>query len=629
MSALTDPKSVLLESDDDDTEDVTAGSMHAFFDKDQPRWPDNAPGGLGGQWRGDSSIVEGAKKSLKKITPTKAIYRATIPDGEVVAQRGDERMRWDQSIKKFHHEKRSGGDWKSSKTLNKKQAYEQVKSGDWHEAEGETPKAEVTPRAGTFIGNVPDTHQNAQPQADGSLKSAYDAGYTTEKVIDKGKTAEKTEQIKLSDGRQAIKKTFKPWILYQSGETQVRKEVLASEVARTLGIPYDAEGVGQYSVVTTHFPGVDGDEYLKSGGSLDSAIHTESGKKIGILDWLIKMRDRTADGDNWRVTPDGKIMPIDHGEAFGEKEGRTTSPFAKYWIGMGPEGAIDPKITSADIEGLRPKLEALKDSFTQSKKWGDDERKWHADLMSRFDRLEQSVAEVTPRAGNVSETHKNAKPLPASRSAAHDLLDFNASEEHMNQGQSPDVVSAAKKRRDEYASRGPMQKKIADFVEEWTGQDSIDKLNELRKKLKTSHKDVVAEAMDGPAAPKLYRGTKMSPSKFFDLKNGDKLDLRGLSSFSEDDTHIEGFGGTQGSHGTIIELTDAHGLPIEGISNSPYEREWLVPGKIEVTGKSTRPSKVSLNKHTKPLMLHVIHAKWSPTTPSDKSATPIAEPSTP
>ena len=136
-----------------------------------------------GQWTDTpgSGLGKEISKALKKITPTKAIYRATIPDGEVVAQRGDERMRWDAGAKKFHHEKREGAGWKSQKTLNKKQAYEQVKSGDWHEAEGGAPKTEVQPRAGTFIGNVPETHQNAKPHVEPTPKvdTSNDPNFTT------------------------------------------------------------------------------------------------------------------------------------------------------------------------------------------------------------------------------------------------------------------------------------------------------------------------------------------------------------------------------------------------------------------------------------------------------------------
>jgi hypothetical protein len=111
-----------------------------------------------GQWtETPGGGVSGVVKALKKFTPTKAIHRATIPDGEVVAQRGNERMRWDQSTKKFLHEKRKGDAWGRGKPLTKKQAYDKVKTGDWQ-------APEVEPRAGTFIGNVPETHQNARPQ---------------------------------------------------------------------------------------------------------------------------------------------------------------------------------------------------------------------------------------------------------------------------------------------------------------------------------------------------------------------------------------------------------------------------------------------------------------------------------
>jgi hypothetical protein len=172
--------------------DLTAG-----FDEHEPRWPKGAPGGKGGEWRDDTPGVPSV--SLPKVTPTKAIYRAQIPHDEVVAvsAAGTTRMRWDQSQKKFIRERKSGDGWAHQKTLNKKQAYDQLKNeDDWHAPGGlpapSTPTApkksvtkKVTPDSDGPISGVdysdPALGESAHAK---EILSMLDLGYTPQQVVE-------------------------------------------------------------------------------------------------------------------------------------------------------------------------------------------------------------------------------------------------------------------------------------------------------------------------------------------------------------------------------------------------------------------------------------------------------------
>lgn len=184
------PVEILSPSDGND--DVTAG-----FDSHEPRWPKDAPGGKGGEWRDDTPGLPSV--SLPKVVPTKAIYRAQIPHDEVVAVSagGTTRMRWDQSQKKFIRERKSGDGWAHQKTLNKKQAYDQLKNeDDWHSpGVSLTPLTPITPKKSAV--------KKATPESDGPISgvdyadsalgesahakeilSMLDLGYTPQQVVE-------------------------------------------------------------------------------------------------------------------------------------------------------------------------------------------------------------------------------------------------------------------------------------------------------------------------------------------------------------------------------------------------------------------------------------------------------------
>lgn len=75
------------------------------------------------------------------VSPTKAIYRSGISHNETVAEtsNGSQRLRWDADHKKFALESRgANGEWNTTETLSKKNAYERVKSGGWFTPTGVT-----------------------------------------------------------------------------------------------------------------------------------------------------------------------------------------------------------------------------------------------------------------------------------------------------------------------------------------------------------------------------------------------------------------------------------------------------------------------------------------------------------
>lgn len=56
---------------------------------------------------------------------------------------------------------------------------------------------------------------------------------------------------------------------------------------------------------------------------------------MGVLDWLIRNRDRHA--QNWIVGADGAVSPIDHGITYFSTTGADRdvplSPFSRYGLG--------------------------------------------------------------------------------------------------------------------------------------------------------------------------------------------------------------------------------------------------------------------------------------------------------
>lgn len=159
------------------------------------------------------------------------------------------------------------------------------------------------------------------------------------------------------------------------------------------------------------------------------------------------------------------------------------------------------------------------------------------------------------------------------------------------------TIDEAIANRDEYAARGPVEAEIAELAARWTGAGdprgeiltAEEQRGSIAEDVSSGKFDRALDAMrDGAPAPKLlYRGVDAVRRDQADLIRslvvGDTYDLDrfGFSSFTEREewaTHMGG-AGTK----LIIELEDGRGLPITGISNTPFEREWLLNGRLRVS----------------------------------------------
>lgn len=169
------------------------------------------------------------------------------------------------------------------------------------------------------------------------------------------------------------------------------------------------------------------------------------------------------------------------------------------------------------------------------------------------------------------------------------------------------AATQAKANRAEYRKLGLVENKIGQFVELWTG---ISTQTKLKKEITKGEWDEVVEAArSGITAPTLYRGFSLKkakptakksnlahqtflgdPDKFIaELQPGKELDLGGISAFTEDQEHAETFGDV-----TFV-MTNGRGIPIETISNTPFEHEWLLTGKMRVESVEKKGKKYTVH----------------------------------
>lgn len=150
------------------------------------------------------------------------------------------------------------------------------------------------------------------------------------------------------------------------------------------------------------------------------------------------------------------------------------------------------------------------------------------------------------------------------------------------------AMDQARKNRELYAKRGDIHAKIAELASEWTAaHKSV--LAKVRREVLDGDRPEIAQAMrNGTKAPDLYRGMRGSDDEFVnmvsDMKVGDSVDLRGVSSFTDDKNWGQTFADNDGQASSVLmTVKNARGLPMDRISNSPGESEWLVTGQLRIT----------------------------------------------
>jgi DNA topoisomerase-1 len=267
-----------------------------------------------------------------------------------------------------------------------------------------------------------------------ALKSAFDGGVTEGAELGGGHANLSIKRVTLSDGSEAVLK-----VPQDAGEH--RREVVAGVVQNALGIDGYTADVGDGRLLTTFVGGEPGGSWTgkgnftgfqigsgldvadgvvvgTGGGAVDpnflaqkngvDAATLPGGREIGVLDWLIRNRDRH--GMNWMVTPEGRVAPIDHGLTFFGVEGADRDipmgPFAAHWLGLdqkptsrpargksntdgmkikGSKARLRPQVSKAYVAEVRRRMEASRTEFSDAE--------WEG-LMVRLDMLESAAPET-------------------------------------------------------------------------------------------------------------------------------------------------------------------------------------------------------------------------------------------
>lgn len=159
------------------------------------------------------------------------------------------------------------------------------------------------------------------------------------------------------------------------------------------------------------------------------------------------------------------------------------------------------------------------------------------------------------------------------------------------------TASEARANRKRFAELGPAQAQVADLVAHWTGGSGTWKPDAVEQGLKDGKYDLAVDAIGGGGpTPKLYRGmfaTDVETEEWMtNLKAGDTHALRDVSSFSESRKRAQVRAENDEGASMLLEVDPGgKGLPIAGISNEPDELEWLMNGRLRITGvqQTTEP----------------------------------------
>lgn len=161
---------------------------------------------------------------------------------------------------------------------------------------------------------------------------------------------------------------------------------------------------------------------------------------------------------------------------------------------------------------------------------------------------------------------------------------------------------------DEFMSQSPMHANFTYGVRSWTGgQNQIDRLREATSGPYLAHRDAMVTVMSDalPTETTLYRGMGVADREMRDavaaLKPGDVMSTRLASSFTSNESwagrfrgpgmdpeSVEEYGIDTGGlplldwDGVLLRMDGGRAVPIEKISNTPKEQEWLVGRDLRV-----------------------------------------------
>lgn len=144
-----------------------------------------------------------------------------------------------------------------------------------------------------------------------------------------------------------------------------------------------------------------------------------------------------------------------------------------------------------------------------------------------------------------------------------------------------DFRTGVRMRRDKLAAGDSAAKQAMDLIGRWTGAQNI--IKDIRRnpeawKPAVDYLKSIAVKNDVP----LYRSIDFGLAS--ELKAGDRIPNRVVSSFTEKERYMQGFRDTR----IIIQPGKAHGVPVAWVSNTPHEAEWLVLSDFKVVSVETK-----------------------------------------
>lgn len=230
-------------------------------------------------------------------------------------------------------------------------------------------------------------------------------GVADEKQLSDPENASHVYLVTFGDGSRAVAKY--PKADYEMAVGELDAEELGASVARVLGLsPPEVHRAEDQEAYFTYLGDTDPDAVVGATADFDKSAGSIDAKRIGLLDVLTENTDRNS--GNWFATPDGRIIPIDHGMSWApartERDGPETAHWpsgfaeaytAKVGAGVQPgQWVYDPSLFEAKwvdndlskeyVASLRPKLKALRPEF---ERLGHTD--WHDRMMARLDIVEQ------------------------------------------------------------------------------------------------------------------------------------------------------------------------------------------------------------------------------------------------
>ncbi|WP_433512536.1 hypothetical protein ACQP2T_53910 [Nonomuraea sp. CA-143628] len=195
----------------------------------------------------------------------------------------------------------------------------------------------------------------------------------------------KVEKVRLADGSHAVDKEY-------SGTDRRDRDHLSSRLGQAVGA----------DVAATHIVGerrllidwVDGKQVPVQRGPdgkwhLSRLHNTREGVLLGLLDALTGNHDRFSLRHDFLEGTDGRVKGYDGDKAFTGRLPDTNSPFSRHFFrdkGELADWAPNP-LSKADIEALRPRVEALRQEF---RALGHND--WYNDVGFAFEHIAKNAS---------------------------------------------------------------------------------------------------------------------------------------------------------------------------------------------------------------------------------------------